>query len=37
MTHFDKFINSWFTGRCLKHPVVVAVIFYLIGYAVGKI
>jgi hypothetical protein len=31
----DKFIDSWFTGRCLKHPVVVAVIFYLIGYAVG--
>ena len=23
-------------GRCLKHPVVVAVIFYLIGYMVGK-
>jgi len=36
MTRFDKFIDSWFTGRCLKHPVVVAVIFYLIGYAVGK-
>jgi hypothetical protein len=32
----DKFIDSWFTGRCLKHPVVVAVIFYLIGYAVGQ-
>jgi hypothetical protein len=25
----DKFIDSWFTGRCLKHPVVVAVIFLL--------
>jgi hypothetical protein len=36
MTRFDKFIDSWFTGRCLKHPVVVAVIFYLIGYAVGQ-
>ena len=34
--NIDKFIDSWFTGRCLKHPVVVAVIFYLIGYAVGQ-
>ena len=34
--NIDKFINSWFTGRCLKHPVVVAVIFYLIGYGVGN-
>ena len=34
--NIDKFIDSWFTGRFLKHPVVVAVIFYLIGYAVGQ-
>jgi len=32
----DKFIDWWFSGRCLKHPMVVAAIFYLIGYAVGK-
>jgi hypothetical protein len=34
--NFDKFIDWWFTGRFLKHPVVVAIIFYLIGYGVGK-
>jgi hypothetical protein len=34
--NIDKFINWWFTGRCLKHPMVVAVIFYVIGYMVGK-
>lgn len=34
--NIDKFIDWWFTGRCLKHPVMVAVIFYLIGYMVGK-
>jgi hypothetical protein len=32
----DKFIDWWFSGRCLKHPMVVAVTFYFIGYAVGK-
>jgi|694.fasta_scaffold49096_11 hypothetical protein len=32
----NKFIDWWFTGRFLKHPMVVAVIFYLIGYVVGK-
>jgi hypothetical protein len=32
----NKFIDCWFTGRFLKHPMVVAVIFYLIGYVVGK-
>jgi hypothetical protein len=36
MSNLEKFIGWWFTGRFLKHPVVVAVIFYLIGYAVGK-
>jgi len=36
MNRIDKFIDWWFTGRCLKHPVVVAVIFYLIGYGVGQ-
>ena len=34
--NFDKFFDWWFTGRFLKHPVVVAIIFYLIGYLVGK-
>ncbi len=34
--NIDKFIDWWFTGRCLKHPMVVAVIFYVIGYMVGK-
>jgi hypothetical protein len=34
--NFYKFIDWWFTGRCFKHPVVVAIIFYLIGYVVGK-
>jgi len=34
--NFDKFIEWWFTGRCLKHPMVVAVVFYIIGYVVGK-
>jgi len=32
----NKFIDWWFSGRCLKHPVVVAVIFYFIGYGVGQ-
>jgi hypothetical protein len=32
----NKFIDWWFTGRFLKHPMVVAVIFYLIGYVVGS-
>lgn len=32
----NKFIDWWFSGRCLKHPIVVAVAFYLIGYAVGR-
>jgi hypothetical protein len=36
MQMIDKFIDWWFTGRCLKHPVVVAVVFYVIGYGVGK-
>jgi hypothetical protein len=31
-----KFIDWWFSGRCLKHTMVVAVFFYLIGYGVGK-
>ena len=35
MNYFDKFIDWWFTGRFLKNPVVVAIIFYLIGYGVG--
>jgi hypothetical protein len=34
--NFDKFIDWWFTGRCLKNPVVIAIIFYMIGYLVGK-
>lgn len=34
--NIDKFIDWWFTGRCLKHLMVVAVIFYVIGYMVGK-
>ena len=33
--NIDKFIDWYFTGRCLKHPMVVAVIFYVIGYIVG--
>ena len=37
MTNFDKFIDCWFTGKFIKHPVVVAVIFYLIGYGFGQI
>jgi hypothetical protein len=36
MIDFYKFIEWWFTGRFLKHPVVVAVIFYLLGYVVGQ-
>jgi hypothetical protein len=29
-------MNDWyFTGRFLKHPMVVAVIFYTLGYFVG--
>jgi hypothetical protein len=35
MNKIDQFIDCWFTGRFLKHPVVVAVVFYLIGYFVG--
>jgi hypothetical protein len=31
-----KFFDSWFSGRFLKNPVVIAVIFYLIGYSIGK-
>jgi len=28
---------DWYlSGRCLKHPMVVAVIFYTLGYFVGK-
>lgn len=36
MNKIDQFIDWWFTGRCLKHPMVVAVVFYFIGYFVGK-
>jgi hypothetical protein len=32
----DKFFDWWFSGRCLRHPMVVAVVFYIIGYFVGK-
>jgi len=32
----NRFIDWWFTGECLKHPIVVAVVFYVIGYGVGK-
>jgi len=28
---------DWYlSGRCLKHPMVVAVIFYTLGYFVGR-
>jgi hypothetical protein len=36
MNKIDKFIEFWFTGRFLKNPVVVAIIFYFIGYGMGK-
>lgn len=32
----DKLFDWWFSGRCLRHPMVVAVVFYTIGYFVGK-
>lgn len=32
----DKFFDWWFSGRCLKHPMVIAIVFYMIGYFVGK-
>jgi hypothetical protein len=32
----NKLSDWYFSGRCLKHPIVVAVVFYLIGYFVGK-
>jgi len=35
--NIDKFIDWWFTGQCLKHPAVMAVIFYFIGYMIGRI
>ena len=34
--NFDKFIEWWFTGRCLTHPVVVAVTWFIAGYVWGK-
>ena len=33
--NIDKFFGWYFSGRCLGHPVVVAVVFYLVGYLVG--
>ena len=32
----NKFFDWYLSGRCLKHPMVVAVIFYKLGYFVGK-
>jgi hypothetical protein len=32
----EKFLNWYFSGRCLKHPMVVAIIFYIIGYFTAK-
>jgi len=32
----NKLIDWYFSGRCLLHPMVVAVVFYMIGYFVGK-
>lgn len=28
----NNFFDWWFSGRCLKHPMVVAVIFFTLGY-----
>jgi hypothetical protein len=32
----NKFFDWYFTSRFLRHPMVVAVIFYTLGYFVGK-
>jgi len=32
----DKFFDWYFSGRFLKHPMVVALVFYTIGFFVGK-
>jgi hypothetical protein len=32
----NKFFDWYFTGRWLRHPMVVAIVFYTIGYFVGK-
>ena len=29
-------LDWYFSGRCLRHPMVVAIVFYTIGYFVGK-
>jgi len=31
-----KLLDWYFSGRCLRHPMVVAIMFYTIGYFVGK-
>ena len=28
----NKLFDWWFSGRCLRHPMVVAIVFYTIGY-----
>jgi hypothetical protein len=35
--NIDKFFEWWFTGQCLKNPIVAAVAFFIIGYGVGKL
>jgi len=32
----NKLLDCYFSGRCLRHPMVVAIVFYTIGYFVGK-
>jgi len=32
----NKLLEWYFSGRCLRHPMVVAILFYMIGYFVGK-
>jgi hypothetical protein len=32
----NRLLDWYFSGRCLWHPMVVAIVFYMIGYFVGK-
>jgi hypothetical protein len=32
----DKFIDAWFTGRFLKHPVITLIVGFVLGVLLSK-